>query len=71
MAVDLIVGGLLGLVLAAGLIYLLLTRSPFLFVADKLPGNLVSGADEVDELVAGSDGVDEAGTDRGEPDEYE
>lgn len=65
MAVALIGAAVLGLMLAAVLVYLALTRSPFLFVADKLPGNLYSGADEVDELVTGSDGVDEAG----QPDE--
>jgi hypothetical protein len=71
MLVQIVVGGVLGLVLAAGLIYLVLTRAPFLFVVDKLPGKLYGGADEVNELVTGPDGTDGAGPDRAQPNDYE
>ena len=71
MLLQVIVGAVLGLVVLVAVMSLLLKRAPLLFVADKLPVNLYSGADEVDELVTGSDGKDEAGPDRGEPNEYE
>lgn len=63
MIVQVIVGAVLGLVVLAGVVVLVLRGAPEALVADKLPENLHSGADEVDELVTGSDGVDEAGFD--------
>lgn len=88
MLVEVLVGAVIGLVLLVVIVGIVLKRAPLLFVADKLPERLHSGADEVDELVTGSDGgepsharrasgerssagVDEAGADRGEPNEYE
>lgn len=64
-AIQVFVGAVLGLVLAGLLVYVVLTRAPRAFVADKLSVGLFSGADEVGELVSGSDGVDEAGPDAG------
>ena len=71
MLIEVVVGAVLGLVVLVGLVTVVLRRAPFLFVADKLPDNLHSGADEVGELFTGSDGIDEAGSDRGELNEYE
>ena len=71
MLAEVLVGAVVSLVLLVALIGTVLKRAPLLFVADKLPGNLHSGADEVSELITGSDSVDEAGLDTGEPNEYE
>lgn len=71
MLLEVVVGAVAALVVLSAILFFALRRAPLLFVADKLPGNLMSGADEVDELVTGSDGVDEAGPDRGQPNEYE
>lgn len=51
-----ILSALLSLVVAAAIVAYLLKRRPLLFVADKLPGNLYSGADDVGDLVTGPDG---------------
>ncbi len=71
MLAEVIVGASISLVLLVVLIGTLLNRAPMLFVADKLPDNLHSGADEVGELFTGSDRIDEAGPDEGEPNDYD
>ena len=71
MLVEVLVGAVVSLVLLVVIIGFAIRRAPLLFVADKLPENLHSGADEVGELVTGSDGEDEAGLDAGEENEYE
>lgn len=70
---QVVAGAVLSLVLLAVVITLVLKRAPLLFVADKLPGNLYGGADDVGDLVgapddgAGSpgDGPGAGGTDEG------
>jgi hypothetical protein len=88
MLIEVLAGAAISLVLLVVIIGFVIKRAPLLFVADKLPERLHSGADEADELVTGSDGsepstarrvpgeqcppgVDEAGLDAGEPNEYE
>lgn len=51
-----IASALLSLVLVAAIVAYVLKRRPLLFVADKLPGNLYSGADDVGDLMSGPDG---------------
>lgn len=71
MLIEVLVGAVISLVLLVVIVGFVVRRAPMLFVADKLPENLYSGADEMSELVTGSDGIDEAGLDAGEKDDYE
>lgn len=71
MLIEVLVGAVIGLVLLVAIVSFVIKRAPLLFVADRLPEKLHSGADEVDELVTGSDGLDEAGLDAGEKNDYD
>ena len=71
MLIEVLVGAAISLVLLVVIVGFVVRRAPMLFVADKLPENLHSGADEMGELVTGSDGIDEAGLDAGEKNDYE
>jgi hypothetical protein len=50
---QVLVGAVLGLSGVVVLIAYVLKRRPLLFVADKLPGNLYGGADDVSDFVDG------------------
>lgn len=50
---QIVLGAALALVGIAVVVGLVLKRAPLLFVADKLPGNLYGGADEVGDFVDG------------------
>lgn len=71
MLIEVLVGAAISLVLLVVIVSSVIKRAPLLFVADKLPEHLHSGADEVGELVTGSDGIDEAGADRDQVNEYD
>jgi hypothetical protein len=52
MLIGVIVGAVISLLILVGLVALVLRRAPQTLVADKLPGNMYSGADEVEDLFA-------------------
>lgn len=64
MLLQVIVGAILSLVVLGLVIALVLKRAPLLFVADKLPGNLYGGADDVSDFVDGE--LEEGAVDAGE-----
>lgn len=61
---QILLSALVSLVLLVVVIGLVLKRSPLLLVADKLPGNLYGGADDVSDFVDGE--LEEGAVDAGD-----